>query len=517
MRLIRFIVALALCVPMALLSRAGDNHPALALAAARLHDGLTPATVYASVGAGVSRNLSFTGPWTTTAALPSPALALTTGDPAHWRVVYAGLADGVYVSRDGGAWSPTLRGPSTHALLTTAVSHGILAGTDRGVFRGDGVGAWTLTSGGPGGPRQVIGLTQPQGPAGQPLPCYAWSGNRVWVSADEGLHWSPAYGALPDRVAITGLAATAASSDAVYAASSAGVWRGANGKWAIVHGGGAPTVGLSAIVADASHVFAASRLDATLHVSGDGGQTWASHTIAGFNSPTTTLLEDAQQPGTLIAGDRDGHVLHSTDGNGTAWSDPSDGDVTGAVGTPVLALALVHRMTLPVDGVPDPNLPGVKWVPNNGGHTVRGPVLTLYQNTLDGLNQPLLGQPLTELFTPDAAHPDVQAQIFSNMEVLVQGNAVTPVPLGQQLLPAGFAATASITVDARFLTYWKTNSDLFGPPISPALQQATGDGNGAHLVQYFRNARLEYRPEYAPYSVRVGQLGAQAVQELGWQ
>ncbi len=515
MRLIRFIVALALCVPVALLSRAGDNHPALALAAARLHDAPTPATVYASEGAGVSRNLNFTGPWTATAALPSPALALTTGDPTHWRVVYAGLADGVYVSHDGGsAWSPILRGPSVRALLTTAVSHAILAGTDRGVFRSDGLGAWLPTG---SGPRQVMGLTQPQGSMGQPLPCYAWSGNHVWASADEGLHWSPAYGALPGRVAITGLAATATSPDAVYAASSAGVWRGANGKWTIVHGGGAPTLGLSAIVADASHVFAASRLDATLYVSGDGGQTWTSHTIAGFSGPTTTLLEDAQQPGTLIAGDRDGHVLHSTDGNGTAWSDPSDGDVTGAVGTPVLALALVHRMTLPVDGVPDPNLPGVKWVPNNGGHTVRGPVLTLYQNTLDGLNQPLLGQPLTELFTPDAAHPDVQAQIFSNMEVLVQGNAVTPAPLGQQLLPAGLAATATITVDTRFLTYWKTNGDLFGPPVSPALQQATGDGNGAHLVQYFRNARLEYRPEYAPYSVRIGQLGAQAVQELGWQ
>jgi len=513
MRLIHFIAALALCAPLALLSHVGDSHPTLALAA-RLHDGLTPATIYASVGAGVSRNLNFTGPWTATAALPSPALALTTGDPTHWRVVYAGLADGVYVSRDGGAWSAALRGLSVRALLTAAVSHDILAATDRGVYRSDSVGAFTLTG---GAPRQVIGLMQPQGSTGQALPCYAWSSNRVWISSDEGPHWSLAYGALPGHVALSGLAATAANPAVVYAASSTGVWRGANGKWTLLRGGGAPTGGLSAIVADAGHVFAASHLDATLYVSGDGGQTWTSHPIAGFSGPTTTLLEDAQQPGTLIAGDRDGHVLRSADGGGTVWSDASSGDVTGAVGTPVLALALVHRMTLPVDGVPDPNLPGVKWVPDNGGHTVRGPVLTLYQSTLDGFNQPLLGHPLTELFTPDAARPDVQAQIFSNMEVLVQGNAVTLAPLGQQFLPGGIAATASITVDARFLTYWKTNSDLFGPPVSPAMQQATGDGNGPHLVQYFRNARLEYRPEYAPYSVRIGQLGAQAVQELGWQ
>ncbi len=511
---IRFIVALALCVPLALLSYAGNSHPIRALAAARLHDGPTPATVYASEGAGVSRNLNFTGPWTATAALPSPALALTTGDPAHWRVVYAGLADGVYVSRDGGgSWSPTLRGPNVRALLTTAASHAILAGTDHGIYRGDGGGNWT--QGGPS--RQVVGLMQPQGPAGQSAPCYAWSGNRVWISADEGLHWSTAYGALPGRVAITGLAATAANPAVVYAGSSVGLWRGTNGKWTPIRGGGAPMTSLSAIVADAGHVFAASRLAATLYVSGDGGQTWTSHPIAGFSGPTTTLLEDAQQPGTLIAGDRDGHVLRSADGSGTTWSDPSSGDVTGAVGTPVLALALVHRMTLPVDGVPDPNLSGVLWTPDNGGHTVRGPVLALYHNTPDGLGQSLLGHSLTELFTPDAAHPDVQAQIFSNMEVLVQGNVVTPAPLGQQFLPAGIAATASITVDARFLSYWKTNSDLFGPPISSALQQATGDGNGAHLVQYFRNVRLEYRPEYAPYSVRLGQLGPQAVQELGWQ
>ena len=56
--------------------------------------------------------------------------------------------------------------------------------------------------------------------------------------------------------------------------------------------------------------------------------------------------------------------------------------------------------------------------------------------------------------------------------------------------------------------------------MSPAFQQTNGDGTGRlYLVQYFRNARLEYHPEVASTgnTIEVGKLGEEALQALGWQ
>jgi hypothetical protein len=60
---------------------------------------------------------------------------------------------------------------------------------------------------------------------------------------------------------------------------------------------------------------------------------------------------------------------------------------------------------------------------------------------------------------------------------------------------------------------------LFGLPISEPFHAQNGDGTGrAYLVQYFKNARLEYHPELAgtSYVVSVGLLGREALERRGW-
>ena len=69
--------------------------------------GTPPLTVYASVvDAGVFTTTDRGGPWQGPLNLPSSAQALAAASAARWQDVYAGLADGVadgaYVSHDGG-------------------------------------------------------------------------------------------------------------------------------------------------------------------------------------------------------------------------------------------------------------------------------------------------------------------------------------------------------------------------------------------------------------------------------
>jgi hypothetical protein len=49
--------------------------------------------------------------------------------------------------------------------------------------------------------------------------------------------------------------------------------------------------------------------------------------------------------------------------------------------------------------------------------------------------------------------------------------------------------------------------------------EANGDGSGrAYLVQYFRDARLEYHPELhrTRFEVSLGALGREYLQKKGW-
>lgn len=470
-----------------------------------------PVIVYASVqGAGVFEDTDLTAAWQGLGSLPSDALALATADPDHWRIVYAGLRTGVYASSDSGTtWKPTtLRGHSVYALSVDAHDpNTILAGTDHGVFRStDGGATWTA---GGGITRTVTALAPVAGSSS----VYAGGSGRVWLSTDGGVHWSPFGRGLPGRAAINAVAVSMTDPTTVFAATSQGLWEEVGGVWKALRRGGSghPFTGVST---DPARVFAVARGDTSLYVSTDNGATWSRRAVTGLQNGATTLAQDPQQPDTLLVGGADGSVRFSTDG-GTSWATSSQ-TVAGTVGSPVLALALVRRRALPVDGVIDPHTAGVQWLPVNGGHTIRGAFLTYYQAHAN-----LLGAPLSEDFY-DPDRNGAHAQYFQTMELLADGNHVTPAPLGLEAAPVAYTtAQQSYTVDAHFQSFVDANggADFFGAPVSPAFKQSTNDGTGRYyLVQYFRNARLEYHPEAASAgkTVQLGLLGQEALQAKGW-
>ncbi len=479
-----------------------------ALAKARPSDAITSptSTFYASVsGGGVYRSGASTSTWATTASLPADALAVAVGDAAHWRAVYAGTQGGGYVSHDGGVnWNQTLRVGTVRDLLVPAQSpQTVLAATDHGLYISVNYGmSWTQDA---RVTRAVSMLTQaPQNPA----ILYMVGTSGMWTSRNGGQRWTTLR-RVPWRTAPTGLAVSGTDPSVLFVATSQGLWRNASGAWTLLRNG-LPTGRFSAVVTDGGRVFAASTSGGALYMSSDSGNTWSVETIGGVVGGITALAQDPQQGGTLILGDGSGNVQVSTD-DGATWTD--DGAVAGAAAGPVLSVTAVHRVALPVDGVADPRQPGVRYSSNNGGHTLREPFLSYWQSASG-----IIGSPETEAFV-DSAHGGVRAQYFANMELLQEGDKVVPAPLGLENLPAGYDGKGSYDVDRNFAPFAKAHSDLLGPPVTPALKLSTGDGSGrTYLVQYFRNARLEYHSEYGDPSlaVQVGKLGEKALQRLGW-
>jgi len=285
--------------------------------------GTPPMTVYASVvDAGVFTTTDRGGPWQGPLNLPSSAQALAAASAARWQDVYAGLADGVadgaYVSHDGGTtWAQTaLRGRKVYALdVDPRNADNVLAGTDRGIYRTtDGGITWGATG---GITRAVTAFAQaPLAPGS----VYAASTGHAWSSSDGGRHWAAFGRGLPARASLHSLAVTATAPSTVYAATTQGVYatlplRGARsapygqeagGAWTLVRHG-LPAKPFSAVVApDPTDVYTVSSADDNLYVSTDGGATWSHHAIAGLFGGATALVQQGPQPGTLIVGDANG-------------------------------------------------------------------------------------------------------------------------------------------------------------------------------------------------------------------
>lgn len=130
----------------------------------------------------------------------------------------------------------------------------------------------------------------------------------------------------------------------------------------------------------------------------------------------------------------------------------------------------------------------------------------------------LLGEPISGLCQVANGK---QAQYFQNvrLEISADGQELSVSPLGEWAY-AGLQrkSAAPVPDDSRirefpetgfvvrdeFLDFYEENSGetFLGPPISPQLDE------GALRVQYFRNARLEWRPdEPIDRRVRMGMLG----------
>src|SRR5437588_538061 len=293
--------------------------------------GTPPLTVYASViDAGVFTTTDRGGPWQGPLNLPSSAQALAAASAARWQDVYAGLADGVadgaYVSHDGGTtWAQTaLRGRKVYALdVDPRNADNVLAGTDRGIYRTtDGGITWGATG---GITRAVTAFAQaPLAPGS----VYAASIGHAWSSSDGGRHWAAFGRGLPAHASLHSLAVTATAPTTVYAATTQGAYairpygQEAGGAWTLVRNG-LPAKPFSAVDApDPTAVYAVSSADDNLYVSTDGGATWSHHAIDGLSGGGTTLVQDGPQAGTLIVGDANGDVLLRADG-GSTWSVPA--------------------------------------------------------------------------------------------------------------------------------------------------------------------------------------------------
>lgn len=134
----------------------------------------------------------------------------------------------------------------------------------------------------------------------------------------------------------------------------------------------------------------------------------------------------------------------------------------------------------------------------------------------------VFGYPITEAFQPATDEP--LTQYFQTMRLDYRpeqpaGQQVTVYPLGEWAFagvlkpePAPVAENGrsrlfpetGYTVQDEFLTFYEDHAgvQLFGPPISPQLDE------GGLRVQYFRNGRLEWRPELPVVQrVQVSLLG----------
>jgi hypothetical protein len=138
----------------------------------------------------------------------------------------------------------------------------------------------------------------------------------------------------------------------------------------------------------------------------------------------------------------------------------------------------------------------------------------------------LLGAPITGQCLPDDGRV---VQYFENVRLEKgAGDEISPYPLGQWALsgvrsrtpaavpndsPTRTFAETGYSVQDQFLIFYEQNNGelLLGPPLSEQLDE------GELRVQYFRNGRLEWRPDAPPdRRVRLGMLGqAHYQQERG--
>ena len=226
--------------------------------------------------------------WEPVAAFPEPCvtcLAFASG-PGSQRIVVAGTAAGVAVSRDGGeTW--TLEAPELGPILSVAVAEGadggaVLAGTtEAGIVRRplDGTG-WTPANQGLAG-RATVGLAASTAFGPVPLLVVATLDTGILLSHDAGDTWAIGHGGLADLAASA--AAIVRRTDglpSVLATFAGGVFRSEDldEGWRPVEIGTDPDACPTAlsVAGDTGHgssmVLAAGR--GSLSLSLDGGAAW---------------------------------------------------------------------------------------------------------------------------------------------------------------------------------------------------------------------------------------------------
>ena len=152
------------------------------------------------------------------------------------------------------------------------------------------------------------------------------------------------------------------------------------------------------------------------------------------------------------------------------------------------------------------------------GHSITGAILEYYQSVEDGML--LFGFPITEEFIDE--NDGQKTQYFQHVRLDItedaNGSSVQIAPLGTLLYNENTPVTPLITTNTAcrtspntgkqvcydFLRFYEAHNGAkyLGDPISNLVEQ---DGR---IVQYFENARLEWRPELpAGQKIGVSNLG----------
>jgi len=152
------------------------------------------------------------------------------------------------------------------------------------------------------------------------------------------------------------------------------------------------------------------------------------------------------------------------------------------------------------------------------GHSITGIILDYYQSVEDAML--LFGFPITEEFVDE--NDGQRTQYFQHMRLDIvtgeSGNSIQIAPLGKLLYDENAPATPLNTMSTACKTSARTGKQVcydflrfyhahegakyLGEPISNLIEQ-----NG-RIVQYFENARLEWRPELpAGQKIGVSNLG----------
>ena len=291
-------------------------------------DPTNSATVYAGTrGGGVFKSTDGGSSWTAVNnGLTSLQVKALTIDPQS-TTLYAGTRAGeIFKSTDGGtSWSAIDTGvtaPMIHSLAVhPQAATTVYVGTDRnGIFKSENAGAqWSLTS-----LRnvRVFSLAAHPSASGSLFVGDDWS--RVYHGSDEsGWLFAPD---LNPSTPVSGLAVDPTTPANVFAATSRGLYKSANGgsSFTLAQSVQALAVAIDPVVPSTIYAGGAGAFKSV-----DGGSTWTQivNGLAGTGR-LTSLAIDPQNPTTVYAATQQG--VYKTVNGGSNWT-PANGGVVGAV------------------------------------------------------------------------------------------------------------------------------------------------------------------------------------------